>query len=511
MIGKYFKPARYLKSTERLYKNFAHSSDMIFVRYFVVISSIVGLIFVFLTPPLQGADEIGHLFRAYQVSTNNLVSDYSSNGVGGIFYNSLRSGKKPRTVVGGQIPVGLVALARTSSERLPQHPAQKIYRADFQKMAAIPWSNKTASINFFGAATYSPVAYAPHVIGVWLARLFNLRPLYMMYLMRLTALLFGIIIIAFAIYIMPFAKLPFTLLALWPMSLFQLSTITADTTAIALSFLFISLVAHLINKKSDLSYKKMSGLVLVAGSMVLTKPTLFLLVFLTLGFLTNKSITLKKASIAIASTIVISLALVFTWNSLVKDMISYGFTQTFPGNSYSSQLESIKTKPLYFGYVLYESILTGNFDKEVGSAVANLGWMDTPFPMVGVVCAYMLLAIGVFVASQADSPKFSKWFRAQLIATSALIVLATLTALYLFQTPVGYYTVLGVQGRYMIPAVALIILALSQGNKTFSSGRYSHLAQTSLRISAALLVWMIFIEAIRFYPISVIMRRHLNF
>ena len=54
-------------------------------RIFLLCGLTAGIILVFLTPPLQAADELAHLLRAYQVSDGIIFSIKKGNSYGGYF------------------------------------------------------------------------------------------------------------------------------------------------------------------------------------------------------------------------------------------------------------------------------------------------------------------------------------------------------------------------------------------------------------------------------------------
>ena len=91
-------------------------------------------------------------------------------------------------------------------------------------------------------ASYGPVGYLPQAAGIGLGRLVGAPPLTCFYLARLANLLAAIALLFFAIRLAPFGKQLFVLLALLPMTMFELASVSCDALTISGAMFFTALL-----------------------------------------------------------------------------------------------------------------------------------------------------------------------------------------------------------------------------------------------------------------------------
>ena len=75
---------------------------------------------------------------------------------------------------------------------------------------------------------------------------------------------------------------------------------------------------------------------------------------------------------------------------------------------------------------------------------------------------FILLTAGL--VGEKDQPALPGKTRITLVGVSLLVILATFAGMLISWTPVGCETILGVQGRYFLPVLPLLLLALP-GNR----------------------------------------------
>ena len=136
---------------------------------FLVLSIIFGIIFAFTMGPFQVPDEAAHFYRAYEISTGNLVSIKQNNVVGDYLPKSI---KETTTY-----------LEIASNTKLDIWKIKNALNMNLNRYNKIFYDFPTAAL-------YSPIAYLPQSIGIFLGRIFNASPLLIMYIGRLLILVF---------------------------------------------------------------------------------------------------------------------------------------------------------------------------------------------------------------------------------------------------------------------------------------------------------------------------------
>jgi len=131
--------------------------------FFGVVASVVGLFMALATPPFQVPDEHAHFYRAFQLSEGHLIAERQGNEVG------------------GNIPASAVK-AFEPFEPMRFRPKVKVDTSIVVQLLKEPFESEPLMWqDFRNTAIYSPVAYAPAVIGMWIAKLSGSSALMMMY------------------------------------------------------------------------------------------------------------------------------------------------------------------------------------------------------------------------------------------------------------------------------------------------------------------------------------------
>ena len=88
---------------------------------------------------------------------------------------------------------------------------------------------------------YGWVGYLPQAAGIGLGRLVGASPLVCFYLARLANLFAAVALLFFAIRLAPFGKQLFVLIALLPMTMFELASVSCDALTISGAIFFTAL------------------------------------------------------------------------------------------------------------------------------------------------------------------------------------------------------------------------------------------------------------------------------
>lgn len=414
------------------------------VKFFVVMATVFGMAFLLITPPFQGADEIVHFYRAYQVSEGHFIADRTSKSIG------------------GELPVSLgKVVSETNPNAIAFYPQNKydVYRTEH----ALSIKNSLGEKKFYDFSTsapYSPVSYIGPSSGITVARSLRLPTIVSFYAGRMGNLVAWIALVGAAIFYLPRRKWALVAVGLLPMALFQAATLNGDVTTTGSLALFLALILHYREKNKPLSIRELIALLLVSIVMALSKEIMF--VFLPLVLLLKKGSfgSRRREYFIKLALIIIPLLSYVGWlivNKGISGVNAYSNHQN-PG----AQLLFILHSPESYINVLWNTYFYTWGDSITRSFVGTFGWSDAPLSELIVTVGYMGLAI-LFVATYTNKTKefFQKKEKYLLWLVLLLYWAAASTALYLYYSPVGYKIIYGLQGRYFLP-LAVVALPLLQ-------------------------------------------------
>jgi len=406
------------------------------VRVFFPTAMILGLLFMFTTPMFRGQDETLHFYRAYEVSLGYSVSDFS-DGQGG-------------------------RLLPASLEKITLPDVTEITYADTAKALNQKLEpEKVRFIDFPNSALYSPVVYYPQSFGIWLARALGFGPLVMAYFGRFFNLLVWAILMTLALQILFFGKRMLFLLALTPMSLFTVASLSCDGITNALSFLYISYVLYLtFGKEHRASPIQIAFLILLSIGISLAKIVYMPLCLICLIIPASKFGGIKKWIAMICVIIATSVAFNLAW---LTQAMKFLVTNVVPGVNANMQIAYIIGHPLQFASnILYTLSQQLNFYVQSFFG-GSLGWFDIPVH-TWIVLVFTLALLFIAVCDNKYNVKFTINKKIMLFATFIVISLLIFASIYIQYNRVQSAVIDGIQGRYFMPII-LLLLALFNNNK----------------------------------------------
>jgi len=409
------------------------------VRFFVILAAVFGFAFLLITPPFQGADEVAHYLRAYQISEGHFVATKDAKGR-----------------VGGYLPSDVDKVINTTDNPSVQFYPQLKYGEGLTKKAlGIPRSNSYNFDQFAPSASYPPTAYPLSSFGIFVTRILRLPTMVSLYAARLGNLLTWIVLVGLAIYWLPGRKWALVAVGLLPMALFQASTLNGDVITIGTLTLLLAAILKLRNDRTKLSTGWMSLLLVVTALMVLSKDIMFLFLPLVLLLRKENFSSPRQAWLLKTAVIVVPLLLFGAWMHA-----SHGVSSDFydNGQNPSDQLHMILHKPLHYVRVLWNTWFFTWGDGITRALVGTFGWADTPLAESIVTVGYIglfLLLVGSYEGSYSEL--LSRRSKQLLLVLAVLYFLAVSTALYMYYSPVGFNIVYGLQGRYFLPLPLLAV------------------------------------------------------
>jgi uncharacterized membrane protein len=305
-------------------------------------------------------------------------------------------------------------------------------------------------------SVYSPVLLLPQGLAMRLfGRVAGLPALPAFYATRFAGLLSYLLLTWLAIREIPFGKWILLVLAASPMALFQAATVTPDAISNGIGFLFIAGCLRLAQAEK-INGREAGNLILLIFLLFLAKLNLLPLIFLPFLLIPPSRFPSRRLYIfLLAVTVVFFLVEVAGWNWIAsRNFDSLLLDEANP----QAQLLYIIGSPFAFLQTVLRDLLTSGWAYFQGWINGYGYYYWTPPKIVTVP---FLLSLIAAVVMDSTAGQVNKKPRLVFLLVFALGYMATIASLYISYTPVGSDQVFGVQGRYFLPLVLPVLLALA--------------------------------------------------
>ena len=416
---------------------------------YLVLALVFGLAFVFLNPPCGTPDEPAHLLRVFRIAQ-------------GGFYHA--------------IPVRVPPLDHycqlcddVGAANFPSY-----LQPDMKKFLHEP-----APLHFEEESTssYPPVPYLPAALMFKLLSWFHPALATSLYLGRLATFLASLLITWYAIKVIPTGKWIMVVLALMPMRLYQMASISADSVTTALASLWIALVLALLLTNRERLGKRLLFVMATAVLLAFSKPMYAFLLLLVLA-VPFKGYGKYAAAVKFAVILILLLAGIKLYRFAAHYVVSSEYKKpVVQGAAVSGATSAFEmtSDPFFLGRVdekaqaalllreptrIYFVLKHGY--QQLGKVIArgtigDMGWLNVALPNLTIQCAILLMVLSLGMHGY-----FAPGIRFRVTALSVFLIMLLVIplGLYLSWTPVGGDVFLGVSGRYFIPLLPLAFLAV---------------------------------------------------
>lgn len=422
--------------TARIY----HKKSKKVENLFLMIVPFVCLFFLITMPTFKNHDEYYHWLKAYEVSQGHLMTPVQGEVQGSMMPNAV-------------------------ANVCPKDWVNMTYQ-DVQEKLKLPLEEeKQGILNPETAAVYSFVQYIPQAMGIAIARIFTDNTYLITYAGRIVNMMVAILLLYFAIKLMPFGKKMLLIPAMLPIALEGFTSLSPDAMTVAMSFLYIAYILQLtFGEKKKIEIKE--KIILLVMSIIIALCKIVYLPLIGLILIIPKEKFKNSRSKIIDFCVIAGIATII---NLIWLKIANGYLSNFrEGDSKIQIILALQNPIQYIQTFIYTINLNGS--KYLLSLFGNdLGWGEL-IKLYSMV-PYFLLAIYLFTATTEEEIK-NKFKTYQLIWI-ALVVLAIVTliftSLYVQWTTIGGESIAGVQGRYFLPILPLIMLLIGSTLKIKSS------------------------------------------
>jgi uncharacterized membrane protein len=406
---------------------------------FLLIGMVFGLQLVFINPPWHTNDEDRHFYNAYSLSQGHIIPEIKDNQMG------------------HEIPSNLVALIKIHQTFAYQY-GQLIPKSKFSELEEQILQPNEKEFCPNPNAYLFPFPYFPAAIMIKIGMLFKDNPIWIGWWARIGSLFAYLILIFCAIKIIPHYKSLLMLIALSPMALFQGASVTYDTLNLALIFLLFAYLIKLYFQESPVRLSQILLYCLIVLLHRLSKDGYFILYFSILALGINRFE--KKAWFYV---VIFSITFVtYMPNNLWNNYLS---TLDLPYQPLQSDFSFNGSENLNLYFKEPSQILINCFSNFIvqgklwlSGTVGRFGFSYTLLPDWFIFIHIIMYIIVIFFE---NSVKFIDVnFKNKLLLVSILNVIAIIYGFLIYASPVGAKVIYGLQGRYFLPILPFLFLAL---------------------------------------------------
>ena len=404
--------------------------------------ALLGMAYALLLPPMQAPDEFAHFYRAYGISEGSCVAPALT-----------------------AVPASVKTLVMAFPPNLQEERLVTSGVLVSELRSPLDDSRREVVTNE-AADLYSCVPYLPEVIGISAGRLFGASPAAILYLGRFANLAAYLALVALALWQIPAFHLPLLAVALMPMALSQAASASWDGIAYGTAFFLFAYILHLARDPGITLLQRRHYLILAAAILLagVCKTDAWLIPLLVMVPAARFGGSRRKG-MAIAGAIALALLVIASWNLVNRDDAARWAQHIQDRQIYlSDNVAFLYHHPGVFLSASLRTWTTYGADF-IAQIIGKLGWMVVVLPAWSIWLYSLLLVILALTDSLKSVPRLLCLAIVAVAAASIFIGMwcAETTRPHIATVLQGQGLVLGVQGRYFIPFVLPLLLAISGG------------------------------------------------
>lgn len=411
-----------------IFRNFEKSKIKIETA-FLIIAIPIGILYCFSTPLGKIPDEITHSAKAIDISYGHFFSKANENGEAELLYSSK-----------------LEDIFNSSN---------KTYDNYFDSINS---DEKTEEVvyKFSNMALYSPICHLSQAIGILITRCLGFSLIIQLYAGRIMNLLVSIFLIYFAVKYIPFKKILVILIALLPISMQEMASLSSDALTIAISLFFVSYILHLrfCDNVKELSRKE--WIILILSSLTVSMSKIVYLPLCLLLFLipeeklkSRKNKIIKLGSLFVGLIIINLLWIAYSSRFLIEYNI---------GVNSKEQVLFILKNPIQYMYIMIRTLVIYFQSWWLGLLGYDLGIFGLNTINICYIFVYSIaiVLLSLLFISENKEVKIDKLTKLIFAFVFIGIVVLIFTSLYVQFNRVQNTQIIGIQPRYFIPLLILI-------------------------------------------------------
>jgi uncharacterized membrane protein len=398
------------------------------------------LLFALITPPFQSPDENQHYMKALHLARGHVLAQQRGSDVG------------------AELPRDALDLYERDFPPEEMGVPRRFDPASFDNAWHADADRPGTDFGLFpNIANYAPTMYAPQALGIALGEWSGLPRLGGFYLGRLVNLSLSLLLLALAMRLMPFGRIALLAIAALPTFSHQIGSNSPDAIINGLGFVALALALRF--GQGTARQGGTGAIMIVTPLLALAKGVYLPLMAAGLRWPTDRR---DRRPWILISAMALGTVVFVLW------MKANGGTQALYSITSRKTGESVMTAPLadQLGVILgdpvgYTRILISSMIERgpvyALQIVGRFGWNTILLPLLAYPLAALMLGAAILSGAGA---RYGLVQRLWWIAVAAGCAVLVETACYLIGTPYGADYIQGVQGRYFLPALPLVLLAL---------------------------------------------------
>ncbi|MFZ2994973.1 DUF2142 domain-containing protein [Sphingobium sp.] len=399
------------------------------------------LFFAVVTPPFQAPDENQHYMKALLLSEGRMLAETR----GGLIGADL-----PRAAIelhSVDFPTDVPATARVFDSAM----LAKAWTADASRPGRV-------FAEFPNVASYAPTIYAPGAAGLLMGDAMGLPHLGAFYVGRIINAVTALALLCAALWLLPFGRTAMLGVALLPTFSYQIGSLSPDAVINGIAFVGLALALRIGFIGN--SARRTTGLFIIAPMLALAKGVYLPLIAAGLRWPTgrhNGRLLVLFMAMAIGALTFIGWMKYSGGSQALYHIMSRKTGESVLTAPLANQLAVILGDPIGYVRILISSVVE-RAPVYVLQIVGRFGWNAILLPLL----AYPLAGVMIVAAMASGAgERFGIGQRLWWIAVAVDTALLIETAMYLTGTPPAADFIQGTQGRYFLPLMPLLLLALS--------------------------------------------------
>lgn len=417
-------------------------------RVFLFTGSILAVIYLILIPPLAVPDEEAHITEVYYYSNVLMGRENAENG------NAIISKEEAR---------GMRVFQATPSLSEYDDLRTELTRSERKE-------GTTEAGRFFSESSVA-LTYFPGILAVTAGRLLGLNGVMILYLGRVCYILWYLFAMYWFIRLMPFGKAAAFIMAILPMTVQQCCSFAYDSVVISVAFIYLAVLFQFLYDEKPIQKWQIA---IYAGCIIILSMskggTYLSLCLLTLLIPAKRFSQKKRKWQFVVSMGAISLV-TFLWNTMSYVLYVAAPTAEQAAGTYLGD-EARGAAGLLADPMGFLTLALRTFFRSGDGFIENmlgmqLGWLNIDVSRLVVYGLLLLLILSVLQIENVKGQSSIVVTNTQKISyflASAMTVGMVLASMFMSWTPKDAVGIEGVQGRYFLPLLPILLLLFRTQN-----------------------------------------------